>query len=168
MAVINRKKNMDKLSINSVEDLLTIFDSGYPVDIENIVRNYNIQILFDSNLKNEESGYIKKKDGKWIIGVNPKHHKNRQRFTIAHELGHFFLHTGYLNKVEIHSDTLLFRNGEINLKEIEANDFASKLLMPENEFRNQVQNGMTSIEELAKYFGVSTLAIRYKAKNLDF
>ena len=51
--------------------------------------------------------------------------------------------------------------------EDEANNFAAELLMPKDEFIKQIRGGNATIEGLAKYFGVSTLIIRYRAKSLD-
>lgn len=71
-----------------------------------------------------------------IIGVNSTHSANRQRFTIAHEIGHLLLHKGE----QIHIDRLDSgyyvhrRNSEsstgVNEEEVEANLFAAELLMP--------------------------------------
>jgi len=81
----------------------------------------------------EISGAIVRKDGHVVIAVNPAHHINRQRFTIAHELGHYFFHVG----LEQHVDQdfrIAWRNADsskaVNWTEIEANQFAAQLLMP--------------------------------------
>src|SRR6266576_3628118 len=70
-------------------------------------------------------------DNEWAILVNAQHHPNRQRFTIAHELGHLLLH-GYKTP---HADTQFrFRDARSSegsvLEEIQANQFAAELLMP--------------------------------------
>ena len=67
----------------------------------------------------------------WAILVNSRHHPNRQRFTIAHELGHLLLH-GYRTP---HADRQFrlrdARSSEGSvLEEIQANQFAAELLMP--------------------------------------
>jgi Zn-dependent peptidase ImmA (M78 family) len=68
-----------------------------------------------------------------IIGVNSLESPERQRFTIAHELGHLFLH----EDEAVHVDkrfTLAFRDGRAktaeDVREIEANHFAAELLVP--------------------------------------
>lgn len=70
-------------------------------------------------------------ENKWAILVNARHHPNRQRFTIAHELGHLLLH-GYRTP---HADKQFrFRDARSSegsvLEEIQANQFAAELLMP--------------------------------------
>ena len=62
-----------------------------PVPIERIVRGVGAVIEFGP-LDGELSGMAFIKDGRPIIGVNALHAPNRQRFTIAHELGHILLH----------------------------------------------------------------------------
>ena len=76
------------------------------------------------------------KDGVPIIGVNSLHHPNRQRYTIAHELGHLELHRQLITS-EVHVDKgfpVLMRDPKsatgTELHEIEANQFAAELLMP--------------------------------------
>ena len=99
----------------------------------------------------------------WIMKVNSLHHPNRQRFTIAHELGHYALHAS--NNSDF-VDRNFFRNNDSSPMEREANRFASELLMPEQEFRESVKNLAGDIEALSKHFKVSTLAVRVRAKTL--
>ena len=51
--------------------------------------------------------------------------------------------------------------------EFQANNFASELLMPKETFLQQIKKGKNKIEELARFFGVSSLAIRVRAKQLN-
>jgi len=69
--------------------------------------------------------------GGWVILLNATHSPVRQRFTIAHELGHLLLH-GYTAP---HADrSFRFRDARSSegsaLEEIQANQFAAELLMP--------------------------------------
>ena len=61
----------------------------YPVRIERIAKVHGIRIRYEP-LDDELSGMIFFKDNQAVIGVNAHHNPNRQRYTIAHELGHFF------------------------------------------------------------------------------
>ncbi len=166
MAVIRRKK--DSGFLEDLSDIHNKFGKNYPIDLKSILDEFNIQLVFDPDLDNQESGYISYNDEEWIIGVNADHHKNRQRFTIAHELGHYMLHRIEIEKLGKISDAILFRKNETNRLEIEANNFASDLLMPEEEFRKKINDGTTIINDIAQYFGVSSLAVRYRAKNLGY
>lgn len=107
------------------------------------------------------SGYLKKTDGRWIIGVNSLHHPNRQRFTVAHELGHYFLHRDQ----GPFEDGLLFRKeNQFNLREREANEFAALLLMPSLDFKRAISN--SPIDIVAKSFGVSKQAAEYRSSSV--
>lgn len=107
--------------------------TGPPVPVEQIARSLNAQIRHEP-FSGDVSGALLRDERATIIGVNALHPETRQRFTIAHELGHLVFHTGH----PVHFDRAPFR---INLRnaassvacdpeEIEANRFAAELLMP--------------------------------------
>ena len=56
----------------------------------------------------------------------------------------------------------------MNNIEYAANDFAAKLLMPEDRVRRLVREGVASVEMLAESFGVSVAAMLYRVKQLGF
>ncbi len=67
------------------------------------------------------------------IGVNSGHSETRKRFTIAHELGHFFLHSSnplFVDKIFAVKLRDHIASEAIDKDEIEANAFAAELLMP--------------------------------------
>ena len=70
-----------------------------PVPVDQIAKKLGL-LLVQLPAEDEISGAIIRKDDRVIIAVNPTHHMNRQRFTIAHELGHYFLHQGLLEHVD--------------------------------------------------------------------
>jgi Zn-dependent peptidase ImmA (M78 family) len=86
------------------------------------------------------SGMVRRlPDGSAVIGVNALHHTKRQRFTIAHELGHLLLHKDESIHVDkqflVDRSRLLGKRDRVSSqaedpKEIEANQFAAELLMP--------------------------------------
>ena len=133
----------------------------------------------DDNL----SGFLlrAKRDGRTVIGANKSHPKNRQRFTIAHELGHFLLHEGELVHLdeEMGSFTVDFRNafsskGE-DINEKEANYFAAELLMPEKFLRQELRGKRLDLfddgeelQKLARKYKVSTQALTFRLTNLGY
>ena len=142
-----------------------------PVDVIGIARSYNINVYaatFNSKYSDTLYGMIRGKDGKFDIFVNAKNSLQRQRFSIAHELGHFFLHhdsdkASELEFVDLRSDLS-------SPKEVEANKFATALLMPECEIRKQHGKLLfPTADELAKTFNVSkpAMQIRLRELNLD-
>lgn len=135
-----------------------------PLDVQELLSVLGIKLI-STPMSDDISGVLSLADnGKdWVVKVNALHHPNRQRFTIAHEIAHFSRHR--FQQVEF-KDLNFFRNGETNSMEVEANRFASELLMPEQAFRDKVRMFSGSIEAIAQYFKVSTLAVRVRAKIL--
>jgi Zn-dependent peptidase ImmA (M78 family) len=87
----------------------------------------------------------------------------RDRFTIAHELGHYFLH--YLHpQLEGFAP---FQRGGQSLAETQANVFAASLLMPEAEFRVAHQATDGDKWRLAQVFDVSPAAAEVRAQVLN-
>jgi len=64
--------------------------------------------------------------------------KGRIRFTIAHELGHYYLHRDYLLSGKSHGSQSNFRSADE--MEQEADEFAAALLMPMELFRKAVKD----------------------------
>lgn len=91
----------------------------------------------------------------------------RQRFTIAHEIGHWAL--GHLSKARKcwRDNPDSFYSGVASKEERQANQFAAELLMPADAVAWAVQDGRwPSLEKLAALFAVSTAAMGYRLKNL--
>ena len=105
------------------------------------------------------SGYVNFQDKTiYIANSDPI---NRQTFTIAHELGHWFLHKDMTNTDDI---PVLYRNGLLDNNtdplEKEANTFAANLLVP-TELLNKYKDDY-SVVELAKIFNVSQSVIGFR------
>ncbi len=109
-----------------------------PIDLEKIASSLKIPVLYDE-FDDHISGLLVVKNGKTAVGVNKKHHPNRQRFTIAHELGHYVLHHKYgddpKNDIHIDKKWAYFRSDtaghRLDEQERQANQFAAELLMPQ-------------------------------------
>lgn len=94
------------------------------------------------------------------IYINSNINKTRKVFTLAHELGHHFLHEG----IKLRLDTLDYSQQDKNTKEeSEANYFAASLLIPKEQLLFLLSKG-DSVKYLAEYFGVSTSAITNRIK----
>jgi Zn-dependent peptidase ImmA (M78 family) len=122
------------------------------------------------------------KDGKRrsAIVVNSTESPLRQRFTVAHELGHFVL--GHRQRLYVNSTiSVNFRDSSSGLatkrEEVEANQFAAALLMPDDLVDAKVnellgQDSALGDEELAirlaRNFQVSSLAMQYRLVNLGY
>ena len=108
-----------------------------------------------------------------VIAVNSSHAGTRQRFTIAHELGHLTLH-GTQTFVDRH---FVFRRDQKaatgnDREEIQANMFAAELLMPREWLVSDAgEHGFDigedeGLAELARRYGVSQSAMLFRLANL--
>ncbi|MTG99410.1 ImmA/IrrE family metallo-endopeptidase [Myroides sp. BIT-d1] len=138
---------------------------GNVLDIETLVEVLPDVELSYSEMSGGLSGSLKNDNGIWQMKINSKHHKNRQRFTIAHELGHYFLHKEKNTSFE---DTTFFRGAKSNPIEYAANEFASAVLMPEDLIQELISNGVRELSELAGEFGVSASAMKYRLEKLGY
>ena len=96
--------------------------TGPPVSAEQIARDLGAQITYET-FDGDISGMLLRDQGTLVIGVNSRHAPTRQRFTVAHEVGHILIHEGrpvFIDRfVRVN-----FRDGESNAEEVEANAFA--------------------------------------------
>src|SRR5256885_1324338 len=100
-----------------------------PIDVEALAHSQGVTVRFEE-LEDKISGILVRKGGKVYAAVNKFHHPNRQRFTVAHELGHFLLHAKSPG-VFVDDALVYFReDDDLNLadaREMEANMFAAAL-----------------------------------------
>ncbi|HEX8372479.1 MAG TPA: ImmA/IrrE family metallo-endopeptidase [Chthoniobacterales bacterium] len=94
------------------------------------------------------------------ISLSPMSGDRRSRFTIAHELGHYILHSDAGKK------PLFIRRDGSGPVEWEANWFAAGFLMPQEFFQTKVAEGFGNAE-LAEHFGVSKEAVQIRRDSLS-
>ncbi len=155
---------------NNPQEVIDFADSigikTNPINIEALIQKHGLRVIYE-DLGREISGYIEKRDSGFIISINKYQSPRRQRFTLAHEFSHFILHQKSIESGR-KIDSNLFRDDTKNAEELEANKFASELLMPEIKFKEQVSSGKRQFSELADYFEVSIAAARYRAYQLNY
>ena len=135
-----------------------------PIDLEQVVNyiklNWDLKIFIEKSrtLSDEFEGiFIPRGDGLYGIMINDNKPLNRQRFTLAHELGHLvLLHEFH----EPHFET--FNGTSKNPLEIQANIFASNLLMPKSFLKLDVKNKSMNLEKLLLKYQVSKEAFQYR------
>lgn len=139
-----------------------------PVKIGAIAKDLGI-IVKSATLAAGISGEIKEVAGVVTIRVNRHDTKERQRFTLAHEVAHFLLHRDKIGDGIV--DDMLYRSSLSDALEAEANRLAADIIMP----REKVQQVMTKrdgskveekIEFLANLLEVSTTAIKIRLGKL--
>lgn len=139
-----------------------------PISVEEIAKHYHIQIR--KSPSNDFSGLLYRKEDNAFMAINSKESKVRQRFTIAHELGHFILHTNKITFVDFRDTP---EQSNKSPKEREANQFAASLLMPKHLLERDVKAlNVSSISEhevffLAERYNVSKEAMTYRLLNLN-
>lgn len=153
----------------------TYSDGSLPVPVEDIASRLGVPIVVES-LDRNVSGLLFRQGDSRAIGVNAAHPMVRQRFTIAHELGHLRLHPGkelFLDHVRVNLRDVASSLGT-DRQEREANAFAAALLMPQAEVRSEVRRvldrgGLADsrlIADLALLFDVSEQAMDFRLVNL--
>lgn len=118
------------------------------------------------------SGALRREDSKWRIYVNREDSPARQIFTIAHELGHYFLH-GRLREEFVDGEFVMNRdeNTKFDEEELEANEFAGNLMMPAGRIERTLKGRAPTekqVLELADTFRVSPLAMAIRLRTLGY
>lgn len=148
---------------------------SFPIAVEDLARAEGIKIA-RTPFKGTQSGFALSQGEVRVIGVNSLTSRRRQRFTIAHELGHLVLHSKDL--IIDHSVRVNWRDERSSMgtdrEEVEANAFAAELLMPQRAVREAVNDlvrrGVSAREEiiatLGTSFDVSQEAMGFRLINL--
>ena len=163
-------KYIEEKSISVLEEnnLLNL-----PINVNKLAKKLGVGVE-PSDFNDEVSGLFVIKDDKPFIAYNINQSKKRRRFTIAHELGHFILHSKNKSLFVDKNKSVMYRNSESStgelLKEREANAFAAALLMPIPLILSEIEglDGDDIIERLASKFNVSTQAMSFRLSNLGY
>jgi Zn-dependent peptidase ImmA (M78 family) len=151
-------------------------DRVAPFPYKHVVKDRkDLQIIF-APLGDNVSGVTRWKDDTFNIFINAQKPQTRQNFTLAHELGHYFLHQEILKEENGIIDSeqaldggshVLFRLDSASNEQVEreANNFAASLLMP-MELISKGWQDVGDIEELARIFKVSVVAMSIRLSQL--
>lgn len=169
---------------NQAEKLIERLDNpfnGLSVDVEYIAEEVGLKVIYDDLGPGPDiSGLlVSNKNGAFIF-VQKDDHPHRQRFTIAHEIGHFVLRHQFESGKHVHVDRGNFisqrgpRASEgLDPKEIEANQFAASLLLPVKLVQRRVKELVGDgplldyhVTQLAKEFAVSEQAMTIRLTTL--
>jgi len=159
-----------KTILNSVDDLVEVaetegFYNGKVLDVYRLAENIGLSV-YVADLDDDISGRLFcDEKGDWIAEINSVHHENRKRFTLAHEIAHFCSH---IKDKQVFEDSTFFRSNETDGMEIAANKFAAELLIPQTYFDEAISAGINTLDKLSEHFGVSSLAVQYRAKSLGY
>lgn len=156
---------------NAEQLLLQHWDGRLPVDPRAIAERLGVRVESEPHLWEDDrfgtplSGKLDiDAHGQSVIAYASSEPLVRQRFTIAHELGHFVLKHGS----RFRDPTLNFNSSNYDPKEAAANRFAAELLMPSALLERQLLAGVGDVAELARRFGVSEVAMKIRLKTLGW
>lgn len=168
-------------------------EKEFEVDVEKIAKLCKIEVIFDEldvsgscmnfhSAANDESSEYSTNKEKREIRVNKYEPLVRQRFTIAHEIGHILLsHEGISYR---DTSYMIYKDLIERMNEVSANAFAAELLMPERLLRKALEKTMFELnydttqkfsdndidylaENTAKKMMVSVESLKYRLKNLN-
>jgi len=182
-------KQDDRLYSNALALLEQLKSEGIelvaPVDVDMVANKLGIVVINDASLEAKEIiGEILFRDGDPVVKINPlqNSYKPRRRFTLAHEIGHYCLHSAKSREGFTDSQKTMSRSESFwDRRESEANSFAAQLLMPKSLILKEGQliidahkkradksdiSATTFIERMADKFEVSSKAMEYRLKNL--
>ena len=171
---------MNKTDQNTLNHICLLYP--IPIPLFELASEEGINVIYDEYGKDTFDGMIWYEPGqeKFFIHINTQRGNSttnsKGRFTLAHELGHYFIEhhrEALLNgrmQPHIHRYNPFGKNEEWQI-EREADEFAAQLLMPTAKFYDDVKHAVLSgdlIQRLAVKYQVSfsACALRYMKMNL--
>lgn len=125
-------------------------DERFPVDVRKLAKDYShhrypddpITMIRGDSLAKFDGGLFKAppdKKGWGIIFNDAMKSKGRINYTLAHEFGHYLLHrTDYPDGIRCGEQDLVRWDSPYGQIEHQANEFAANLLMPLDDYRQQI------------------------------
>lgn len=172
------------MTINQIENKATSLLKDFnllkaPVDVKKVIKNLNVS-LEPEKLGSEVSGLLVIENNKAVIGYNSDEPTVRQRFTLAHEIGHYVIHCNSSSRDKIFVDKIMYRKNFSSTsekrQELQANVFAASLLMPKQLVKEEFANLLNAADhiteedivyEMSTTFKVSEIAMTYRLINLN-
>lgn len=146
----------------------------FPIDVSAVAREFSANVFPDEPITLIEGQAFDKfegaliphpaQNGEWGIFYNSAlSSKGRINFTLAHELGHYLLHRQFSGEpIYCAKSDMWAWDSDYGLMEAQANEFASFLLMPLDDFRAQISGldlpNIGAFEFLRKRYEVSLTA----------
>lgn len=174
----NKVRQIQELAASTLLEAYSEKDFDYMQVIHKIIEKEGIQ-LREADLEEISGVLYKDNKGEWVILVNREDSQKRKIFTIAHELGHYFLHKTeqdefidgqFLNNCFGRSEVTKYQQ-----RELEANEFAGNLVMPKSQIEEEVglpektkELSETEVIQMASKFRVSPHAMLTRLKNLNY
>ena len=101
---------------NLTQDIIDLYNIQIPIEnINDVVTTLGGRVEETMDIDTMSDGSIRKQDDGFIIYISPFQSSERKKFTIAHELGHLFLHMGYKISSELwdkQKNATYYRSGD--------------------------------------------------------
>lgn len=156
---------------NLTDEIIRVFSIQIPINnIDEVVSRMGGRIVEDDKLSGDSDGLIRRTEDSFEIIVSPFQSPTRRNFTIAHELGHLFLHMGYLTNPKIwkKQENKIYNRSGNSEEEYQANQFAGALLMPKKDYiecmKHNTEGRLVNTLEMASFFNVSLNAASTRGK----
>lgn len=129
---------------------------NYRCDVLLVNIMYSEEIVYESHpFSGDLCGFLILDESEKTIVYNSNQLETRRNFTLAHELGHYFLHSKKASKFVDRAKNLLDKSNDIF--EMQANAFASQLIIPKDILFNMIKSKYT-------FFKISkTTKVSYQA-----
>ena len=143
-------------------DIIKKYDLKIPIDLDYLLQELGIDVEYAVLPQRVDGASLPVKLARGLIVLNVGRSKTRERFTIAHELGHILRHYPAIKE----KGCLFLESNRSTLNyEREANVFATELLMPRRDVINAFHYSQ-SVSELADIFQVSRQAMSIRLEEL--
>jgi len=155
--------SLDQGTLTAIQPL----QDAAPIRLSAIANALGVKVIA-TTLPSGISGEIRpdpENPGEFVIKVNKNDSARRQRFTVAHEIGHFLLHRDEIG--DGITDDVLYRSSLSDRREAQANRLAADLLMPQKLVDEWMDRARTLkvdnvIGFLADKFNVSEAAMKIR------
>ena len=175
-----------KLIDGLVEEIILEYKISIPIeDMSKVVNRIGGRVEYINNANHLINGTIRKEKDSFVIYVESYKNCQQQNFSIAHDLGHVFIHMGYKIDSKLWSK---YKDGEYFAPTLwdqvnTANKFAYSLLMPRKYYKEyiksyiecretsghpEIYNTHLNVKSVAVHFGVSISAAHERGKLLGF
>ncbi len=145
-------------------EIVASFLNRAPVDLHAIAARIGVTVTMPRDLPRDVSGSIRRQGEVYLIEINGNDPPRRQRFTIAHEIGHFLLHQDMLDGgIE---DDRMYHSRFSDQVERQANRLAGQILMPPGLIMAAWQAGARDIGRFAETFDVFEQAMEIRLREL--
>jgi hypothetical protein len=150
-------------------EIVSRYLSVAPVDVDGLAHDLGINVVRSDEVGPNVAGMIardRRRGGPsgFVITVNANDNRRRQRFTLAHEIGHFLLHRDLMDEGIV--DDTMYRSPLGEWYERQADRFAGDCLLPAKLVRAEYRKGNRSRSALASSFDVSRKAMRIRLEQL--